>query len=44
MSIIQQVCDRLSKQEIEILVEKMGKVVDIMDEPGLLSEKPRSRY
>jgi DNA-binding MarR family transcriptional regulator len=32
MSIIQQVCDRLSKQEIEILVEKMGKVVEVMDE------------
>lgn len=32
MSIIGQVCERLTNQEVEILIEKMSKVVAIMDE------------
>ena len=32
MSIIEQVCRRLSRQEVELLIEKMGKVVTVMDE------------
>ena len=32
MSIIGQVCERLSRQEVGILIEKMCKVVSVMDE------------
>lgn len=32
MDIIGQVCDRLTGQEVEILIEKMSKVVAVMDE------------
>lgn len=32
MSIIAQVCDRLSRAEVESLISKMSKVVSVMDE------------
>lgn len=37
MEIIAQVCERLNRDEVEILVEKMSKAVAVMDE---LSENP----
>ena len=32
MTIMEQICEKLNRQEVEILIEKMGKVVAVMDE------------